>query len=159
MENEIENEKVEGGTNNPTVAELLKEFNEFKKNSVPKEDYDKLSSDNKELVKAIMDGNTPEVEQDVIITDKQADEIKKYFASGLDGHKMDLEIAKKVVDLYDYGQSKGIDYAVGTRNSFEPTQDDRYRAKNTIESIREAIDVADGQQDVFDLEMLRRIKK
>jgi hypothetical protein len=49
------------------------------------------------------------------------------------------------------------DIFVGRGSKFTPTQDDYFRAENTAESLKECVEYANGDSQIFTQEVQRRI--
>ena len=156
-------EENKGGTggSTPTTEELLTTINTMKKNSVPLSDYEALKADNKKLLDAIVNGQKEE-EQSVVYSDDEVNALREKLFNTEKHDLSNLEYAQCAVQLRDavLEKSEGkVDIFVGTYNKFQPTQEDYYRAENTAETLKECIDYAKGDSQLFTQELQRRMRK
>lgn len=156
-------EENKGGTggSNPTTEELLTTINTMKKNSVPLSDYEALKADNKKLLDAIVNGQKEE-EQTVVYSDEEVNALREKLFNTEKHDLSNLEYAQCAVQLRDAVLEKSggkTDIFVGTYNKFEPTQEDYYRAENTAETLKECIEYAKGDSQLFTQELQRRMRK
>ena len=152
-ENENENVvTVEDNTN-----DYIDQIKKLKESSVSKDDYDKLKADNKKLIDALANGSQLEgkVEPKIDAVDKINELRKKLFSkvSNLDN----LEYCKTAVELRDALIENG------ERDPFLPfghevvaTESDYESANRVANVMRECIDYADGDPNIFTNELQRR---
>lgn len=143
---------VEDNTND-YIAQIKK----LKENSVSKDDYNKLRADNKKLIDALANGTQIEdaVGSKVSAVDKINECRKKLFSEGNDLNN--LEYCKTAVELRDALIENGA------RDPFLPfghdvvATDSDYESANRVATVmRECIDYADGDSDIFTNELQRR---
>ena len=151
-EEENVNVVVEDNTN-----DYIEQIKKLKESSVSRDDYDKLKADNKKLIDALANG-TPindKVESKVSAVEKINNLRTKLFSkeSNLDN----LEYCKTAVELRDALIENG------NRDPFLPfghdvvATDSDYESANRVATImKECIDYADGDPDVFTNELQRR---
>lgn len=156
-----EENKVETSGKTPTTEELLATIKTMKENSVSRSDYEALKDDNKKLLDAIVNGQKEE-EQSVIYSDEEVNALREKLFNTEKHDLSNLEYAQCAVQLRDavLEKSEGkVDIFVGTYNKFQPTQEDYYRAKNTAETLKECINYAEGDSQLFTQELQRRMKQ
>ena len=151
-ENENENVvTVEDNTN-----DYIAQIKNLKENSVSKDDYDKLRLDNKRLIDALANGTQVDVvESKVSAVDKINELRTKLFSKG--SNLDNLEYCKTAVELRDALIENG------ERDSFLPfghnviaTDSDIETANRVATVMKECIDYADGDSDIFTNELQRR---
>lgn len=149
---EDENVVVEDNTN-----DYIDQIQKLKENSVSKEDYNKLKADNKKLIDALANGTSVEgkVEPKTSAVEKINECRKKLFGKG--SNLDNLEYCKTAVELRDALIEKG------ERDPFLPfghhvvaTESDYEIANRVANVMKECIDYADGDADIFTNELQRR---
>ena len=149
---ENENVVVEDNTN-----DYIDQIKKLKENSVSKDDYDKLRLDNKRLIDALANGTQIEgvVEPKVSAVDKINELRTKLFSKG--NNLNNLEYCKTAVELRDALIENG------ERDAFLPfghnviaTESDIETANRVATIMKECIDYADGDSDIFTNELQRR---
>ena len=143
---------VEDNTN-----DYIDQIKKLKETSVSRDDYDKLRADNKKLIDALANGTQIEgvVEPKVSAVDKINECRKKLFSKGNDLNN--LEYCKTAVELRDALIENG------ERDPFLPfghnvlATDSDYESSNRVANVmKECIDYADGNDDIFTNELQRR---
>ena len=143
---------VEDNTN-----DYIEQIKKLKESSVSKDDYDKLRLDNKRLIDALANGTQVEgvVEPKVSAVEKINELRTKLFSKG--SNLDNLEYCKTAVELRDALIEKG------ERDPFLPfghnviaTDSDIETANRVATVMRECIDYADGDSDIFTNELQRR---
>ena len=149
---EEENVVVEDNTN-----DYIDQIKKLKENSVSKDDYDKLRADNKRLIDALANGTQVEgvVEPKVSAVEKIQNLRKKLFGKG--NNLTNLEYCDTALQLRDALIENG------ERDPFLPfghevvATDSDYESANRVATImRECINYADGDSDIFTNELQRR---
>ena len=143
---------VEDNTN-----DYIDQIKRLKENSVSKDDYNKLKADNKKLIDALANG-TPiygKVEPKIDAVENINNLRKKLFSKG--NNLNNLEYCKAAVDLRDALIENG------ERDPFLPfghevvATDSDYESANRVATVmKECIDYADGDSDIFTNELQRR---
>ena len=151
-ENENENVVVEDNTN-----DYIDQIKRLKESSVSKDDYNKLKADNKKLIDALANG-TPidgKVEPKIDAVEKINELRKKLFGKG--NNLNNLEYCKTAVELRDALIENG------NRDPFLPfghnvvtTESDNESAERVASVLKECIEYADGDSDIFTNELQRR---
>ena len=152
-ENENENVvTVEDNTN-----DYIDQIKKLKENSVSRDDDDKLRLDNKRLIDALANGTQLEgkVEPKISAVENINELRKKLFSKG--SNLDNLEYCKTAVELRDALIENG------ERDPFLPfghnviaTDSDHETAERVATVMRECIDYADGDSDIFTNELQRR---
>ena len=151
-EEENVNVVVEDNTN-----DYIEQIKNLKENSVSKDDYNKLKADNKKLIDALASGTQVEgvVEPKVSAVDKINELRTKLFSKG--NNLSNLEYCDTALKLRDALIENG------ERDSFLPfghnviaTDSDIETANRVANVMRECIDYADGDSDIFTNELQRR---
>ena len=151
-EEENVNVVVEDNTN-----DYIDQIKKLKENSVSRDDYDKLKADNKKLIDALANGTQLEgkVEPKISAVESINNLRKKLFSKG--SNLDNLEYCKTAVELRDALIEKG------ERDPFLPfghevvaTDSDYESAERVANVMKECIDYADGDPDIFTNELQRR---
>ena len=143
---------VEDNTN-----DYIEQIKKLKESSVSRDDYDKLKADNKKLIDALASGTQIEskVEQKIDAVENINNLRKKLFSKG--SNLDNLEYCKTAVELRDALIENG------DRDPFLPfghevvaTDSDYESAERVANVMKECIDYADGDPDIFTNELQRR---
>ena len=149
---EEENVVVEDNTN-----DYIAQIKNLKENSVSKDDYNKLKADNKKLIDALANGTPIEgkVEPKISAVENINNLRNKLFGKG--SNLDNLEYCKTAVELRDALIEKG------ERDPFLPfghnvvaTESDHETANRVASVMKECIEYADGDPDIFTNELQRR---
>ena len=141
--------KPEENEDNVSLAKALKEARE---NSVPKADYEKLKAENKKLVSEIINGEgagngqKPAPEQQKASIEELREKLygpKCSELSNLDYWKYTLALRDAVIEQGDPDPF----LPVGTKIS--PTSEDVEKATNVADVVKQCIDEAEGNSEVF----------
>ena len=150
-EEENVNVVVEDNTN-----DYIDQIKKLKENSVSKDDYDKLRLDNKRLIDALANGTQMDVVEPKVSAVENINNLrKKLFGKG--NNLSNLEYCKTAVELRDALIENG------ERDPFLPfghnvlaTDSDYESAERVANVMKECIDYADGNDDIFTNELQRR---
>lgn len=143
---------VEDNTN-----DYIDQIKKLKENSVSKDDYNKLKADNKKLIDALASGTQLEgkVEPKIDAVENINNLRKKLFSKGSD--LTNLEYCQAAVELRDALIENG------ERDPFLPfghevvATDSDYESANRVANVmKECINYADGDSDIFTNELQRR---
>ena len=149
---EEENVIVEDNTN-----DYIDQIKKLKENSVSKEDYDKLRLDNKRLIDALANGTQLEgkVEPKVSAVENINNLRTKLFSKG--SNLNNLEYCKTAVELRDALIENGDkDPFLPFGHNVVTTESDIETANRVASIMKECIDYADGDSDIFTNELQRR---
>ena len=151
-EEENVNVIVEDNTN-----DYIAQIKNLKENSVSKDDYNKLKADNKKLIDALANGTQIDgvVEPKVSAVENINNLRSKMFCKG--SNLNNLEYCKTAIELRDALIENG------ERDAFLPfghnvvATDSDYETANRVATVmKECIDYADGDSDIFTNELQRR---
>ena len=143
---------VEDNTN-----DYIDQIKKLKESSVSKDDYNKLKADNKKLIDALANGTQldDKVEPKIDAVENINNLRNKLFGKG--SNLNNLEYCKTAVELRDALIENG------ERDPFLPfghnviaTDSDIETANRVATVMRECIDYADGDSDIFTNELQRR---
>lgn len=144
-------------TSNDSV-DYIEAIREMKQNSVSREQYEKLKSENKELLDTLINGGqvTNVVEQKIDPYER-INQLRIEMFSPDAVELSNLERAKKSLELRELNiqVGNGDDYWPRGRG-IEITRDDIEKAQLLADNLRECIEIADGNSEVFTNELMRR---
>ena len=149
---EEENVVVEDNTN-----DYIEQIKKLKESSVSKDDYEKLRADNKKLINALASGTQMEdaVGSKVSTADKINELRTKLFGKG--NNLNNLEYCKTAVELRDALIENGDkDPFLPFGHNVIATDSDNESSERVATILKECIDYADGDSDVFTNELQRR---
>lgn len=154
MADELQNFETSGVVDNTDYIEAL---NTLRQNSVERSKYDQLRAENKKLLDSLINGKEVEV-PGVQVEKPTADELRnKLFTK--DNHMSNLEYVETALAL------RNVLIENGEEDPFVPqgkkticTQEDRDAAQRVADVFQQCIDVADGNSEVFTMELMRRTK-
>lgn len=139
------------------TSDYIEQIKKLKESSVSKDDYDKLKADNKKLIDALANGSqlNDKVESKIDAIENINNLRKKLFGKG--SNLNNLEYCKAAVELRDALIENG------ERDPFLPfghnvlATDSDYESSNRVANVmKECIDYADGNDDIFTNELQRR---
>lgn len=143
-------EEGQGAQDNNEYIQALQHMRET---TVPKETYEKLKAENKQLLQTLVEGGTIEREEE----DKESveDLRKKLFST--DGNLNNLDYISGVLDLRDALLAEGKpDPFLPWGKDVMPTREEVEQAERVARVFRECVDYADGDSEVFTNELQRR---
>ena len=155
LENKLINESGEEQSNDS--ADLIKAIKEIKQNSVPREQYEKLQTENRELLDTLINGG--QVEMIDPSTKPSISDLRKELFSKEAAEKgmTNLEFVSKSLELRNaIIESGGTDPFLPVGKGIEITRDDYEAAEFTAQQFQECIDIANGNSEVFTNELMRR---
>ena len=143
---------VEDNTN-----DYIDQIKKLKESSVSKDDYNKLKADNKKLIDALANGTQLEGKVDTKIDAVENINNLRTKLFGKGNNLDNLEYCKTAVELRDALIENG------ERDPFLPfghnvvtTESDNETAERVASVLKECIDYADGDSDIFTNELQRR---
>jgi 5'-3' exonuclease len=154
MTDEMENSVSQQENVNDSI-DYIEAIREMKQNSVDRSVYDKLKSENRQLLDALVNGKEIEIskEEPVDIAKLRKDLFNK------DGHMSNLEYVSTALKLRDALIEKG------ERDPFLPYGDkvnltaEHYdKAEQVATVLRECVEFAEGDSGIFTAELQRRTK-
>ena len=135
----------------PSDSELAKALIEARKNSVPREEYEKLQKEKKELLEQIINGGegigggqpTPPKEVDIPALREELYGEHSAKLSNLEYCKKTLELRKAVIE------KEGYDPFLPHGANIKPDSDDIEKANNVADVMEQCIEEANGNSEVF----------
>ena len=146
----LTSESGQEGNTTETEFDPVQAINELKKNTVSKEEYNKVKAEKDKYLKALIEGSQVADEKKEPV---DIDELRKsLFSKDLDN----LTFAKKALELRnELIDKEGIDIFVGKGNKYAPTQSDYEAAQRVADAFQSCVDVADGDSEIFTRELMR----
>ena len=144
---------VSGQQNVDDGVDYISAINEIKQNSVSKEAYDKLKKENKQLLDSLVSGKEIELEsKPVDVNDLR----KKLFNPN--NSLSNLEYVSTALQLRDALIEQGEpDPFLPVGEKVVITDDDIEKAENVASVLQDMVDIADGNNVVFNQEYQRRV--
>lgn len=151
--NNIINDQSESGETTGDASSYIEAIKEMKRNSVAKADYERLQAENKELMKALVNGETIDIEPSKTV-DVNALRNEIFDA---DKEMTNLEYVTKALELRDAViEAGGDDPFVPHGNKIAPTAEDYEAAERVASVFKECVEYADGDSAIFTQELMRR---
>lgn len=155
---EEENKAVSGTESQiDTNQDYISALNEMKKNTVSKEAYDKLRADNKKLLDTIVSGQS--LEQTEVKEEVDVDALRKELFGKSRRDLSNLEYVDKALQLRKALMEKGEQdpFVMKAGRTSSPEAEDFKKAERVASVLQECVDIADGNDSVFDNEFQRRL--
>ena len=154
-----EEKKAVSGTESQidTNQDYISALNEMKKNTVSKEAYDKLRADNKKLLDTIVSGQS--LEQTEVKEEVDVDALRKELFGKSRRDLSNLEYVDKTLKLRKALMEKGEQdpFVMKAGRTSSPEAEDFKKAERVASVLQECVDIADGNDSVFDNEFQRRL--
>ena len=140
-----------------TNQDYISALNEMKQNTVPKEAYDKLRADNKKLLDTIVSGQS--LEQTEVKEEVDVDALRKELFGKSRRDLSNLEYVDKALQLRKALMEKGEQdpFVMKAGRTSSPEAEDFKKAERVASVLQECVDIADGNDSVFDNEFQRRL--
>lgn len=148
-------DKVDETKTQEDDLDILKKYKELKDNSVSKEEYEKVVKEKKDIISQVLNGQNPNEEQD----DRSIDDIKKDLfkensnLSNREYVENALALRKKI--LAEGGRDPFLPYG----EKISPDDNDYMVVDRVVKSLEECLEIADGDDDVFNVEFTRRLEE
>lgn len=153
LNNNIIDEQQSESGNTGDANSYIEAIKEMRKNSVSKADFDRLQAENKELMKALVNGETIDIEPPKVV-DVNALRNEVFDA---DKELLNLEYVTKALHLRDAVIEAGSeDPFVPHGNKIAPTAEDYEAAERVASVFKECVEYADGDSALFTQELMRR---
>lgn len=134
-----------------TEINYIETIAEMKKNTVSKEEYNKVLEENKQLVNTLVNGGTIQVEQSEVLVDTDA--LKRELSSK---EMTNLEYATKALQLRNELLKRGEkDPFLPNGHEYIPNDTDNQEAQRAADALQYCVDVADGDPHIFQTELQR----
>jgi len=148
----IDEQTSESGNTTGDANSYIEAIKEMRKNSVAKADYERLQAENKELMKALVNGETIDIEPPKVV-DVNALRNELFDA---DKEWSNLEYVTKALELRDAViEAGGDDPFVPHGNKIAPTAEDYEAAERVASAFKECVELADGNSEIFTRELMR----
>lgn len=134
------------------AGDYIEAIKEMKKNSVSKEEYDKLKDENKKLIQSLVNGESyqgdgaPEEKKDI---DKMRRELFDKDHTNLEYITQSLALRDEIIE------KGGPDPFLPIGSKIAPTPDDVTAANRVADGLKHCVEVADGDPSVFNRELQR----
>lgn len=126
----------------------------MKKDTVSKDDYDKLLGESRKLVEALSKSKPAEDNGDKVINKPTAAELRKDLFNNPHNN---LEYCKLALDLRDAVlEEEGKDIFVANNSVYSAPQESYAAAERVADVMKQCIDKADGDSEYFTNELMRR---
>lgn len=155
---EEENNAVSGTESQiDTNQDYISALNEMKKNTVSKEAYDKLRADNKKLLDTIVSGQS--LEQTEVKEEVDVDALRKELFGKSRRDLSNLEYVDKTLQLRKALMERGEQdpFVMKAGRTSSPEAEDFKKAERVASVLQECVDIANGNDSVFDNEFQRRL--
>lgn len=160
-----EEKKTTTTTTNDGNNQYIEQLAKLKATSVPKEDYEKLKADNKQMLELLFSGATPtssqnpEAKPDPKVIQAEIQSLRNELYGGrYEG--TDLDYAAKTLQLRKLIMDSGKpDPAVSCGQKTAPEEYDYENCQAVCDQIQECIDYANGDDAIFRSELMRRVNK
>lgn len=155
-EQQMRDEVVDNTAEQTDAVDYISAINEIKQNSVPREKYEQLEREKKELINALKNNSQINLVDDR--EKKSIDELRNdLFNSGRDLNN--LEYVERTLALRDALLESGEqDPFLPNGKNYNITQDDINKAEMVAQTFRECVDYANGNSQLFTQELMRRTK-
>ena len=140
-----------------TNQDYILALNEMRKNTVSKEAYDKLREDNKKLLDTIVSGQS--LEQTEVKEEVDVDALRKELFGKSRKDLSNLEYVDKTLQLRKALMERGEQdpFVMKAGRTSSPEAEDFKKAERVASVLQECVDIADGNDSVFDNEFQRRL--
>lgn len=150
MEKENKQNEVENET--PSNENYIDTIKKMKENSVSKEKYQKLESENAKLLEAIMEGK--EIDNPAKSADEgeSIEDLRKELLNE-DSNLTDLQYCEKMLQLRDMIIEQGGEDPMLPNNG-KVTAEDIDGVEKVVAAMKDAIELADGSSEVFKAKLM-----
>lgn len=138
-----------------TDTDYIEALNSMKRNSVPKEDYLKLKTENKKLLDALIEGKQIDVPDSKV----DIDGIRQELYGDRDASIDPLDYVTKTLKLRNaIIENGGDDPALPSGHMYTPNSLDKETSQKVADVLQECVDKAEGNTAVFMSELQRVLK-
>ena len=147
-----ENETMNTNPDTSTEQDYIDTIAELRRNSVPKADFDKLREDNRKLMQTLAEGGSIESQETAKDT-RSIDDLRRAVFNDAQSNR---QYWQKALDLRDRIIAEGgRDPFLPFSHEYVPTDDDYATAERVAEGMRHCLEVADGNDAIFNNEYQR----
>lgn len=137
-------------------ADYIDAMKRLKENSVPRQEYDRVVADNKRMMDNFVNGQYDQVQEESKPLRKSVEIRKDLFGgkelTNLEHAKLSLELREAIWE--ESGHK--TDIFVGQGHQLNPSAADYESANNVASVFEQCIEVANGDNEVFTNELMRR---
>ena len=153
MAEEIMNQE----TKTPEYQEYIDTIAELKRTTVSREDYDKLQAEKKQLLSSIVNGQANENAATAATTKPTLAELRDRAVECIKKGANNIDTWTAVMEHREALLEAGFpDPCLPFGRKIKPTAEDVEKNNNVFAVVRECIEYADGDNDIFTNEMQRR---
>lgn len=153
---QVQNDNVTEENGN-AYQEYIDTINELKANSVSKEKYDQLVEEKKGLIEALKNGQQIQMVNEE--PEVNIDELRQELYGDPDKPMTNLEYVTKTLKLRQAILDKGeMDPFLPNGSEYKYDQSDADKAEYVAKVMQECVDYADGDDQLFTNELMRRTK-
>lgn len=135
--------------------DLMSQIDELKKNSISREQYEKVLKERQQLFDRVMNGEPIDVPQEVVDKPSIKELRDKLYVN--QSCKNDLDVIQTTLALREALLSEGQpDPFIPEGKKIQPSQADIEAAQRTAKILKECVDVAEGDSQLFLNELARR---
>ena len=142
-------------------SNILEQIEEVKKNSVPKEKYDKVKKELDDVYSKVLKGENLDLPKAPVDKKKRMEELKtQLYGKGIEDSNMtNLDYIKDTLELRNLIiEEGGDDPFLGVRKEGVVVTDKDYEKAQTIaDTLQDMVDEADGSADAFRTIYARRV--
>lgn len=132
-----------------TIADL-------RKNSVSREEYDKIRNENKTLLEAIVNGRTETAAAESDTPTITTQDLRTKLFGKEPENLSDIDFIGGLVELRNrLLKEEGIDYGAPTGSQLSADYNDTHSSQKVADGLAHCLEVADGDNDIFIQEMTR----
>lgn len=141
-------EQVENG-----ASDYIEAIQNLKRNTVQKDEYEKLQAENKKLLEALIDGGQI-TQQEGEDTPVDIEEFRKVIQ---DENSTNLDYCKAMLAWREELMKEGKqDPFLPFGKNVQITEADKKAAEKVAQVFQECVDYADGDSEIFTMELARR---
>lgn len=149
-------EIMQNDENNNNYQDYIDTIAELKRNTVSRESYDKLQAEKKQLLNSIVNGQANEVAA-TAAPKPTLEELKARAADCINKGASNLDTWTAILEHRDALLEAGKpDPCLPAGFKIQPTAEDVDKCNNVFSIVRECINYADGDPNIFTNEMQRR---
>lgn len=136
------------------TKDYIEEIQKLRDSSIPKEEYNRLKEENKRLITTLasggsLNGETPQAKEDI-----NALRAKLFNSENLSN----LDYCSTALELRDALMAEGKpDPFLPVGHEIVPSNNDRESAERVASALKECVDYAQGDADIFTDELQRRL--
>lgn len=151
-----EEKVVSGGDVTDSSADYIETIKTLKENTVSKDQYLKLKEENKQLLNAWTNGQGNPNEASTPTPKKDIEKLKEHLMtdgiSNLDYVSTALELRERILE------EQGVDTFLPNGTQYIANDYDKAAAQKVAKELQAMVDIADGDEDVFNNEFQRKVQ-